>query len=120
MKNNIAQATNFIGNKADQAKQALQLHATKFDQAVKNAILQQKKSLNKWISAKVDEKIAVSLKKVEPKITTSVEKSVPCNCLKGVANDFALSLWKDISDMVRFEFRVQMESPVLNIEKRPP
>lgn len=48
---------------------------------------------------------------MEPKIIASVDKSVPSNCLKNFVNDALLNMWKDITDLIRFELKVNLQEP---------
>ena len=48
---------------------------------------------------------------MEPKITKSVNESVPLDWMRPAANDAVLHLWKDVSDLIRLELKIHLETP---------
>lgn len=58
------------------------------------------------------------MSKMEPKIASSIEKSVPFDWLSGFVHDSAINLWKDFTDLVRLELRIKITPPKVEIKKR--
>ncbi|CAD8184135.1 unnamed protein product [Paramecium octaurelia] len=119
IKTNLTAAGDYLSNKVVEAQKTVTLQLQKVDTSVKQAILKQKQSFNKWIALKIDQRISRSLKQMETKISLSVQKAVPSSCCFDFVNDAVLSLWTDASNLIRFELRVSIDEPIITLSKRP-
>lgn len=67
----------------------------------------------------MDDKVISIMGSMEGKISTSVQKSVPYDWMQNIANDSVIHLWKDLTDLVRFELRVNIAEPKLEMKIKP-
>ncbi|KAM3130363.1 hypothetical protein pb186bvf_017566 [Paramecium bursaria] len=115
IKHHLEEAKEFLDEKANDAKKVVKQKMEKLDKSIQNALINQKDHLNQWVSNKVDKKAISILAKVEPKLTKTIQKSVPYDLLKTIANDAVVHLWKDISDLIRFELKLYLDPPRVDI-----
>lgn len=52
---------------------------------------------------------------MEPKISSSIQKNVPYDWMQTFTNDAIIHVWKDFTELVRFELRVNIVEPKCEI-----
>jgi hypothetical protein len=56
---------------------------------------------------------------MEPKLTKSCQDNAMPQCMKTFVADVVTKFWSDLTDMVRFELRVKMEEPHIDLSRQP-
>ncbi|CAD8090033.1 unnamed protein product [Paramecium primaurelia] len=114
----LHQLKTFVSEKANNAQKQVKKQLKKLDTHIKNKILEKKSHINLWIAGKVDTQIINLMSSIEPKITDSVQKSVPYDFMQNFVQDTAINLWKDFTDVIRLELRAKLETNKIEIKKR--
>ncbi|CAD8104391.1 unnamed protein product [Paramecium sonneborni] len=116
--NTLFQLKAFVSNQATTAKKQVKKQLKKLDTHIKNKILEKKQHINIWIAGQVDAQIVGLMSSIEPKITSSVKKSVPYDFMQEIFQDTAINLWKDFTDLIRLELRAKLQTSKVEIKKR--
>lgn len=59
------------------------------------------------------------LKKLPPKIKSSLKDPYMCNCVKSAIDDLVDTIWPDIEEEILFQLRMNLSQPVLEIKEPP-
>ncbi|CAK89935.1 unnamed protein product (macronuclear) [Paramecium tetraurelia] len=114
----LFQLKTYVATQATTAQNSVKKQLKKLDTHIKNKILEKKSHINLWIAGQVDAQVVSLMSSIEPKITDSVQKSVPYDFMQGFAQDTATNLWKDFTDLIRLELRAKLEKKQVEIRKK--